>query len=257
MVLSDHNRFVGKFPGRDNSAFAAYYGCSVVAVRRRGEAEATSGLPPALTRSASNPGSAATLASRAVLADDPDQVQVESGISMLKSAFEGDVDSTSPAARGRDTASGAGAHPPPRTATSPVHDTNPGPSPTTARTASYTANGGGQSISPANILRGIRTRSAGTEEVSGVEVAERKFKAGDVILVLAEEEFMDKFASRKDFFLMTKVGSVPKPVRPFDYLPLLAFVAMLIMVLMDIEMVRERESERERLMGVAVFFFNL
>ncbi|CAM9739430.1 unnamed protein product, partial [Discosporangium mesarthrocarpum] len=51
LVLSDRNHFVGRSPGRDNASFAGYYGCSVVAVRRKGSVEATSAAA-----SVANPG---------------------------------------------------------------------------------------------------------------------------------------------------------------------------------------------------------
>lgn len=86
-------------------------------------------------------------------------------------------------------------------------------------------------------LRKDRARSGTADEGVGSEDTQRPFKAGDVILVLAQEEFMEKFSGSKDFFLLTKVGSMPKPVRPYDYLPLVAFLGMLILVLLDVEMV--------------------
>ncbi|CAN0500406.1 unnamed protein product, partial [Discosporangium mesarthrocarpum] len=62
-----------------------------------------------------------------------------------------------------------------------------------------------------------------------LEVAQRSFRAGDVVLVLAKEEFLERWSPShaQDFFLVTNVGSVPKPVRYWDYLPLLVFMAML------------------------------
>lgn len=81
-------------------------------------------------------------------------------------------------------------------------------------------------------------RSRGRDANDGEEVTEISFKAGDVVLVLAKEEFMEKYGASKDFFLLTKVGSVPKPVRYFDYLPLVVFLGMLMWVLFDADMVR-------------------
>lgn len=242
VVLSDHNQFVGRYPGRDNSEFASYYGCSVVAVRRRGEAEATSGLP-ANSQSASLVSSQRP--SRRVPALDSAEVHLEEGTEGVEPAFTSNTDSPSPEKGGEN-------HNTMRTAASPVHqNANSAPSPTgdaptAAPTASGIISGLSRSLSSMSILRGNRLKSSGPEEESGVEVAERKFKAGDVILVLAQEEFMEKFSRTKDFFLLTKVGSVPKPVRPFDYLPLLAFLAMLIVVLLDVEMVRQTRYRVER-----------
>ncbi|CAM9900128.1 unnamed protein product, partial [Sphacelaria rigidula] len=219
VVLSDHNHFVGRYPGRDNSEFASYYGCSVVAVRRRGEAEVTSALP-ANSQSASLVSSQRP--SRRVQVLDAPEIHLEEGAERVEPAFHSNTDSPSPEQCDDK-------HRTPRTAASPVHqNANSGPLPT----------GGTPTAAPPAVVRGNRLRSSAAEEASGVEVAERKFKAGDVILVLAQEEFMEKFASTKDFFLLTKVGSVPKPVRPFDYLPLLAFLAMLVVVLLDVEMVQ-------------------
>ncbi|CAN0490683.1 unnamed protein product, partial [Hapterophycus canaliculatus] len=61
---------------------------------------------------------------------------------------------------------------------------------------------------------------------------------GDVVLILAKADFMDKYRTSSDFLLLTKVGSVPKPVRYFDYLPLFVFLGMLTWVLLGADMVQ-------------------
>lgn len=238
VVLSGHNHFVGRSPGRDNSAFAAYYGCSVVAVRRRGSAEATSTVPPPISRTVSN-SSAAQLSSREFVTDAV-EVQVEEG---LEPAFDSNTGSSSLMVEGRGVAEAVAllarrpmstGHSPRPFAAAPSPLDSAGASLNTAKSGVSTPVGGWSRNS--GITR-TRATSSATEEARAIEVAQRSFKAGDVILVLAEEEFMDKFASSKDFFLVTKVGSVPKPVQAFDYLALLVFVAMLTVVVLGIDMV--------------------
>lgn len=255
VVLSGHNRFVGRSAGRDHSAFAAYYGCNVVAVRRRGSAEATTSVvPPPTGHAASVASSSAGLGSSSKAAVDAAEARLEAGLS-AKSAFNPDADPLAsatpmgtqltqrPEAAGvavADRSSRENGRSP-----SKAGGTPPRSPPQLPRAVKSTASVALSTRSPARgLLRKDSVKSAATEEATGIEVAQRAFKAGDVILVLAEEEFFDKFSSSKDFFLLTKVGSVPKPVRPFDYLPILAFLAMLIVVLLDVEMVRGRVFTR-------------
>jgi hypothetical protein len=63
-----------------------------------------------------------------------------------------------------------------------------------------------------------------------VDVSNRPFSSGDTVLVLAKEDFEEHWASSSQFFLITKVGKVLESVRAFDYVPLVFFVAMLVLV---------------------------
>ena len=177
-VLSSYNGFVGRSSGRDNSEFAKYYGCSILAVRSRGAREATAAI------------SAERMTSGPAFDTPADQVSLSSprGPTLVESPVRGSSHNTNA-------------------------DGNANPSSSGARVPD-----------------------------EGDNVADTEFKAGDVVLVLAKEEFYEKYSASKDFFLITKVGSVPKPVRYFDYLPLLAFVGMLVWVLFDADMVSWRLS---------------
>lgn len=240
IVLSGHNHFVGRSAGRDNSAFAAYYGCSVVAVRRRGSSEATNtslSAPPIASRGNSTAGQGhggVRAASNGLPPEQHDapEVRLEEGIS-AEPAFdpEGEEEQeeappapTSPAAKRltRRSAAVSSAADPVR---SPVTASLP------AAAATWRA-----PRSPERVSR-TETNSKPAAGNQSEEVTESSFKAGDVVLVLAKEEFMEKFSASKDFFLVTKVGSVPTPVRYFDYLPLVAFLGMLVWVLFDADMV--------------------
>lgn len=84
-------------------------------------------------------------------------------------------------------------------------------------------------------------------DTCGVEVARRPLAPGDVVLVLAEEGFVEKWKDSQEFDLLTRVGSVPAAVRMYDYLSLLVFCGMLGTVLFSsISMV----SARGRLLTV-------
>lgn len=75
---------------------------------------------------------------------------------------------------------------------------------------------------------GSPTARIGSEaNVHEVEVAHEPLSAGDFALVLSDEGFMKRWKDSDDFDLVTEVGSLPKPVRRYDYLALLVFCAML------------------------------
>jgi di/tricarboxylate transporter len=93
------------------------------------------------------------------------------------------------------------------------------------------------------------------EKLRSLEVSLRPFAAGDTVLVLAREgapcpahslpfanpldvfshsllsiDFQEHWANSNQFLLVSKVGNMPKPVVPFDYVPLLFFGIMLAFV---------------------------
>lgn len=239
VVLSDHNQFVGRSPGLHNSEFASYYGCSVVAVRRRGDPEATSVAAPAIGRSNSFGlvGASASVSR----SGDAAEARLEEGMgagAALEIKHIPIVPAT-PLTPSNTSQSGRRAVSASNSRTSiPISTANPAPHGGESPRSNVSVVAAKRPRSPVRSWRKDRVKSAGTEEARAIEVTQQAFKAGDVILVLAKEEFMEKFSSTKDFFLLSKVGSVPKPVRAFDYLPLVAFLAMLIVVLLDIDMVR-------------------
>lgn len=236
VVLSDHNHFVGRSPGRDNSEFASYYGCSVVAVRRRGSPDARAMGGPPIVRSGSHLGAGASTSGRAMDSSEAGRIEEGNGAvvvsvtpALASTSAAGGMPTTpaTPAALKRSSRS-VGATPF-ANGTTPVANGTTSPSLSAIAMSRRLRSPG---------LRKDRARSGTADEGGiGTEDTQRPFKAGDVILVLAQEEFMEKFSGSKDFFLLTKVGSMPEPVRPYDYLPLVAFLGMLIVVLLDVEMV--------------------
>ena len=216
IVLSGHNHFVGRSASRDNAEFAAYYNVSVVAVRRRGQATATNPASViAAPLSSARPSVANTTGSfksRPAMMDAP-EVFLEEGV---EPALNPDSRVVSP--------SGSASTPQSRVTAASFLTGSRGRAPMMPRSPMIRLSRKNTNV----------TTQGGDDEK---DVTESSFKAGDVVLVLAKEEFMEKYGSSRDFFLLTKVGSVPKPVRYYDYLPLLAFLGMLIWVLFDVEMV--------------------
>ena len=87
--------------------------------------------------------------------------------------------------------------------------------------------------------------AVGRDYQRGLDVARRRLAPGDTVLVLANEGFVKRWKDSRDFDLVTVVGSVPKPVRTYDYLSLLVFGGMLGWVLFsDVVMVSRREVTR-------------
>ena len=228
IVLSGHNHFVGRSASRDNAEFAAYYNVSVVAVRRRGQATATipasasvvaASAPPS---SLANTGNSFKRSSMAMMEDAP-EVFLEEGVEPALNPDSRVVSPSGSTPQSRVTGAGS-ARPRSR-----------------GRSGGGGGFGWGGSAFPRSPMASrLSRKTTNAQEEAEKDVTESSFKAGDVVLVLAKEEFMEKYCSSRDFFLLTKVGSVPKPVRYFDYLPLLAFLGMLIWVLLDADMVSER-----------------
>ncbi|CAM9838480.1 unnamed protein product [Ectocarpus sp. 6 AP-2014] len=220
IVLSGHNHFVGRSASRDNAEFAAYYNVSVVAVRCRGQAEATNpgssvvAAPPSDSTRPTGSSFKSSRAAAAAAAMDAPEVFLEEGV---EPALNPDSREVSPTG---SISTSAG--PKTRSLVSAM----------SGRAAAVASRGTPRSP----MMRRSRKNTLIHEDEK--DVTETSFKAGDVVLVLAKEEFMEKYGSSRDFFLLTKVGSVPKPVRYYDYLPLLAFVGMLVWVLLDAEMVQ-------------------
>lgn len=81
----------------------------------------------------------------------------------------------------------------------------------------------------------------------GPELGEQRrrgeFAAGDVVLILANEHFMDKYPGSREFLANKKLGCLPEPATWFHFCPLVIFVAMLAWVFMsDVHMVSMRRS---------------
>lgn len=242
VVLSAHNHFVGRTADRDNSEFSKRYdGCSVVAVRHRGKVDATN--PAADSASASVSRHALSMSRRSaagsVYSKPASSMHSNLGVTRIPEHIsddnmEGGVLSPLPCfepSSGRERSSSGSTE---TVASSARSDTPPPVANTRPRVPLY--------IPPP---MAIPPREEEEGEVE--DVTESPFKAGDTVLVLAKDNFMEKHGSTKDFLLVTKVGSVPKPVRSYDYLPLLVFLAMLVWVLLGADMVRTRLRDPTKL----------
>ena len=232
VVLSAHNHFVGRTADRDNSDFSKYYdGCSVVAVRRRGRVDATN--PAAVSASLSVSRHAMNMSKHIVrsmnsnlgtmaIPEHKSEDNMEQGVLSSLPSFAPSSDKEIPSSGSTETTrtSARGDSP------SPLEKTRP------------------------HVPFYIPPRSAippqERKQVEEGHVTESPFQAGDTVLVLAKEDFMEKQGASKDFLLVTKVGSVPKPVETFDYVPLLVFLGMLVWVLLGADMVSKRPTERAR-----------
>lgn len=79
----------------------------------------------------------------------------------------------------------------------------------------------------ASVTQEEPVNNAAQKDALGVEVTRRPLAPGDVVLVVAEEDFAKKWKDSQSFDMVTRVGSVPQPVRRYDYLSLLVFCGML------------------------------
>lgn len=57
--------------------------------------------------------------------------------------------------------------------------------------------------------------------------------AGDVVLCLAKDATLPALQRNKDFFVVTAVGSIPKPITLYGVIPLVVFLVMIIVVALE------------------------
>lgn len=77
---------------------------------------------------------------------------------------------------------------------------------------------------------------------SGKKERREGFAAGDVVLVLAKEDFLAQFSGSREFLAKTRVGCLPEPTTWFHVCPLVIFAATLAWVfLSEVDMVRRGE----------------
>ena len=243
LVLSRSSGFLGRTARLDNGFFAARYGCSVVAFRLKGCAGGGVDLVGSggcgVGRGGGGTGE--------VAADDGGGCggSEESSGSLFKTF--GPSDSPKP-----DAAAAVGAvpdddlggnmfllggddSPAVRNGGSPRYSAAPTPS----LPSSAAENGGSPTMVPVSLPGGLdldptqrryrRRRRRG-----------EAFEAGDVVLVLASEQFSERHSSAAGEFLRKKlVGRLPEPTGWFHCVPLAVFGLMLLWVLLDgVEMVR-------------------
>lgn len=239
VILSAHNHFVGRTADWDNFEFSRHYdGCSVVAVRRRGKVDATNPVAVAASLSVSrdamnitkhstlrsvHSSGARTMDSKSRVMTFPEHTSddiMEQGVLSPTPSFE-------PTSGTEVSSSGSDETVP----TSVLSDTPLPMDKSRPRVPPY-------------ILPPLAVPSR-DEEGEEENVTESLFQAGNMVLVLAKKNFMEKHGAKKDFLLVARVGSVPKPAKTYDYVPLLVFLGMLVWVLLGADMVRKRPRDPE------------
>lgn len=81
----------------------------------------------------------------------------------------------------------------------------------------------------------IALRSRGADNVTNVmDLRTTVLRPGDVVLVVATEDSYKALAGSRDFYVVTRVGSVPPATTYWDYVACLVFLAMLIVVAVDL-----------------------
>ncbi len=65
---------------------------------------------------------------------------------------------------------------------------------------------------------------------AAVEAMERPWEVGDTVLLFASKDFDETWKNTSQFLLISSVGNVPKRVTVWDYMPVVLFVVMLIIV---------------------------
>lgn len=81
----------------------------------------------------------------------------------------------------------------------------------------------------------IALRSRGADEVTNVvDLRTTILRPGDIVLVVATEDAYKGLLGSRDFYVVTRVGSVPPATTYWDYVACLVFVAMLIVVALDL-----------------------
>jgi di/tricarboxylate transporter len=88
-------------------------------------------------------------------------------------------------------------------------------------------------------VRGSENDSAGEEtklnEVNHLNVvmSEHLLRPGDVILCVTSEKELENLRVNRDFFVVSTVGNLPKPLTLYTFFPCAVFAAMLIVVAME------------------------
>lgn len=81
----------------------------------------------------------------------------------------------------------------------------------------------------------LAIRARGSDDDAEVQQLRNvPLRAGDTVLVVASEATLTNLKSSRDFFVVTRVGSVPVIPKPWDYVACLVFVAMLILATLEI-----------------------
>lgn len=212
LVLSRQSGFLGRTAGPDNAFFAEYYGCSVVAVRLKGGTESGGGVVDV------DRGSRFVVDAEGVAAlGTPTACAAPKGGNSVSTAAVGGM-GEAVLVNTEDAAT---------VADSPLLSTTPTPllSSPAGGEARSTGEGALPPV-PAFGSRRRRRRGAG-------------FAAGDTVIVVAMEGFLEKASSTREFLSKERLGRLPEPTGWFHVFPLMIFAAMLAWVLfVGVDMVR-------------------
>mmetsp|Transcript_11471 Transcript_11471/g.15798 ORF Transcript_11471/g.15798 Transcript_11471/m.15798 type:complete len:792 (-) Transcript_11471:85-2460(-) len=66
--------------------------------------------------------------------------------------------------------------------------------------------------------------------LKSISISNHVLGYGDVVLCVANEKDVDKLAHNRDFFVVSTVGALPKPLTLYSLIPLLVFIVLLILV---------------------------
>jgi len=66
--------------------------------------------------------------------------------------------------------------------------------------------------------------------LKSISISNHVLGYGDVILCVANEKDVDKLSHNRDFFVVSTVGALPKPLTFYSLIPLLVFIVLLILV---------------------------
>jgi len=81
----------------------------------------------------------------------------------------------------------------------------------------------------------LAIRSRGSDDSADVqELRNNVLRAGDIVLVVANENTLTNLKSSRDFFVVTRVGAVPNVAATWDYVACLVFLAMLILATVEV-----------------------
>lgn len=221
LVISRRSRFLGRTASLDNAFFEEYYGCSVLAVRlNAGTESGDDGIVDA--------GSGGNRFGDDD--DDDDESAVASGASPTYAALKGERKSggSTTAVGGIDEAVLADTEDAATVADSPLLSAAPTPVPSSPVGGEPQAMGEG-ALPPVPAFGSRRRRRRQGEG----------FAAGDTVLVLAMEGFLEKASSAREFLCKKRRGRLPEPTGWFHFFPLIIFAAMLAWVLfVGVDMVR-------------------
>jgi hypothetical protein len=70
--------------------------------------------------------------------------------------------------------------------------------------------------------------------LQSISISNHVLGYGDLILCVANEKDVEKLSRNRDFFVVSTVGALPKPISFYSLIPLLVFIVLLILVASDL-----------------------